>query len=321
MLGLLGPFGRTVTLPGASSAPGLERHLDDIAIELALQARPPLTVGRELPGLSPYAWGAPEDELLGLLHKRDPFALISCIPPQACISSAVSLVAETPWMNTSLAPPSVDELASPWISRCPENDAREQAQLFDAALELLHCRRPLLVRTGEPFADLHLEWWKQAAAARGTPVVAEHIRPAAATDLGPLIDKLRTQAADVLLCWSDARSTAELVSRLRSAGVDVPVLASAEVGGDAFLEAVGPAPGVVLAPRPCRHWLDAAGRQRFAGHYPRMAPQTVSWASFDAASHLLEALQETGLERESLRSVLQDMRHLQLARLEDRHWR
>jgi ABC-type branched-subunit amino acid transport system substrate-binding protein len=337
VLGILGPFGRTVSLPGAPASPDSGPRIDDIAVELAMQAAaakrpaaagPPLEVRRELPGLSPYAWGTPEDELLGLLRKHDPLALIGYIAPQGCISSATSLVTETPWINTSLAPPSTDELASPWIFRCPSNDACEQARLLDQVFELLHCRRPLMLRSGEPFADLHLEWWKAEAAARRAPVVAELALPAPGGDLAPLLSKLRGVSFDALLTWSDARSSAELVRRLREEGIAQPVLASAEVVCAAFLERVAADPGLVLAPEPCAHLLDLGGRLRFTTHYRPAGtpiavppgPSPLAWVSYDAACHVLEALEKGGVERESLRRILQDMRHARLARVVDGRW-
>ncbi|MBI5364716.1 MAG: hypothetical protein HZA53_16190 [Planctomycetes bacterium] len=336
---VLGPFlRRTVALPG--DAGGVNRHMrvDPSAADAAFRAhaasrssggRPPVVVQSEFLGLSPYAWGTPEDEVITQRRKHEPVAWIGTIEPGDRVACALSLLEERPWIDPALTEPAPEELASPWIFRCPSQDPLRQRRLLERCFAELACKRPLLLRDGDPYDDLHVEWWKSAAEQRGTPVVAELQLSEVLKVPGALESLSQAHGFDVVLCWTDATASGELVRYMRARGLEQPVLASDAVVSSVFLERAGGAPGRVLAPRPCPHREHENGGASAAGHryaadgmQTAMAQASTTYrAVYAATGHLLDALNRSGPNRMELRRNLEERRELELVRLEGGRWR
>ncbi len=337
VLELLGPISRTVFLPGTHEPGSSRARADFDAAQLAAdglcagassRARRSVEIRQESTGFYPYAWGTPEDEIVDVLRKHAPAAFVGCIEPGQRVSSAVTLFTEIPFVNTSLLPPALHEQASPWIFRCRIDDPREEARVMDFVLDSLDCRRPAILRTGDAFADMHLDAWKARALERGSPPVAEVSAAPEGQDPSDLVSELRASDADVLLTWCDERTTADLVRQMREQGIHVPVVGSDRIVVASFLARAGGNAGLVVAPQPCPHRLDAAAEAQFvegyaSGRYAkgvRGGPPPSAWATYHAVRHVVEAADVGGVEPGALRRALQERSRCRIARVVAGHW-
>ena len=330
-LGLLCGFQRTVVLPGAHLGSFMGDRPDDYAAQLAAEAgqrghagapHEAVEIARYLPGMKRYAWGTQDDEFIDVVRGYAPVALVGCIGPGQRVSAAVAANIEIPFVNTSLATPSADQRANPWLFHCPTDDPRLQAELLDYVFDELGCTRPVIVRTGDPDSDQHLDWWRDRAQQRRHPAVAELQMKRGGQDLSALVSSLQALDFDVLLTWSGEGRTAALVRQLRERGLQQLVVGSDTIVSAEFLRMVGGDPGSVVALQPCAHRLDQAGLVRFVVAYGAREPSSkeaggpppMACVTYDAVRHVIEAIERGGVEREPLRDALQEMGRLRIAR-------
>jgi hypothetical protein len=115
--------------------------------------------------------------------------------------------------------------------------------------------------------------------------------------------------------------------RLRAAGLNALFVGGDRIVKREFITLAGPDPGPVIALGPCPH-LDSAEevapgdtddlRRRLG--LSRLPASPHATRSFEAAEHLLAAIERGGPERQAIREALREMEQVTLARLEDGAW-
>ncbi len=130
-------------------------------------------------------------------------------------------------------------------------------------------------------------------------------------DLAPALARMRREKVQAVLTWSDARTSALLLRRMREQG-----LRAAFVGGDGIVndEFAGLAPraaGAVLAAAACAH----------SDPKSTAMPSSPGDHSYLATAHLLAAIEVAGPGRKAVREELQRKRRDTVARFEGGVWR
>ena len=333
-IGVLGPFTRPVSLPGASSpwpTPPVDRGAVARAVERAndRRTRPDrvFALVDNVVSFMRYGWVTAQDSFAMLRDEYHAHGLVGYIGPDAFMDNAVASRTEVPVVNIAPTDPTLDESLNPWVFRCGENDPRLQLRLLDFVFDSLGRSRPALLRTPGEETEARLERWSRHSAARGHAPVAELEWKPGDAELPARIEELRRSRADVVLTWADARQTAALVRELRAAGLTHLVVGSDRVIGSEFVELAGPEPGSVIALSRCPH-LDLAGdaaardeeAMRRRPDIARKPALPQAGRSLDAAAHLAVAIELAGTEREAIRRMLDAMSRLRVARLEDGAW-
>jgi len=335
-VGVLGPFTRPISLPGASS-PWPTPPVDRVAVARALarandrQTRPDqtLVLAENVVTFTKYGWITPQDSFAMLRDRYHVHGLIGLIEPNARMDTAVALRTEVPVVNIATTDPTLDESLNPWIFRCGENDSRWQLRLLDFVFDSLGRERPAVLRTPGAENEARLDRWIRHAGTRDRVPVAKLDCNPDDDDLSEQIETLRRSRADVVLTWADARSTATLVRRLRAAGLTQLVVGSDRIATREFVELVGPDPGPVIALSRCPH-IEVAGDvtaldEEVRRRRPGLARKPVlpqSGPSFTAAAHLAVAIEIAGPEPEpeAVRQTLAEMGRPRVAQLRDGVW-
>jgi hypothetical protein len=335
-IGVLRALTKPIARPGADSpfpANAVDRRSVARAVERASTRRrsrgqPEFTLLEKLYTFARYGWGTPQDSFSILRGLHDVRGFIGYIGPDARMHTVMALRTEVPVINIAPTEPTIDETTNPWIFRCGSNDPRRHRMLLDFVLDVMGRSRLAVVQTPGPETRVHLDRWADHARARGHTPVAELESDPESADLAPLFEDLRRSRADVVLTWSDARSAAGLLRKMRSAGLGQLFVGSDLIVNPEFVSLAGPDPGRVIAFARCPHFKVADDVARTAREAPRSLPgvprlEALPHAdrSVRAAAHLLAAIELAGPEPEAIRGRLCEMDKVKLAILEDGAWR
>jgi hypothetical protein len=112
------------------------------------------------------------------------------------------------------------------------------------------------------------------------------------------------------LTWSDAQATSALLDGMRKAALHAALAGGPSIVNDEFARSAPLDAGTVLAVAPCSH-AEAAGGP---------PPESLHDRSYEAAAHLLAAVEIAGRDREAVRGELQRLRSQAVARLKNGVW-
>lgn len=336
-IAVIGPMKKLVGLPG-EHAPGAVRRIyaDRLAVQLAIRlanerggyrGEIPFTLATSPKGYDRYGWGTPEDDYHMYAYDDEVLGLVARFTPDCQTDSAVALHTEVPVVNAARSPAALPEEINPWVFRCRSYDARYHELLLDYVVDELGRTRIAILRTAGGPAQWHLDQWSRHARRRGLAPVADLFLNPKARHLAPQLRALKQAKPDVVLTWSGAQLSAEILRLLRDEGLSSLFVGCGEIVCDSFTDAAGEEPGRVIAAYPCNHDSAEAVAEEFAKQ-PAKRPSAMrkprlpveAHSSFDAASHLLEAINIAGLDRRAIRRTLRDMDEAALARLVDGRW-
>jgi len=335
-----GPITRTIRLSGAPSHKQPSRAIPDtlsiqIAVEQANQigghrGQKPFDATYGTHGYAHYAWGLPEDDLT-LFARRPIFGVLASLRPEDRIATAVALRMELPVVNVDGTPSSIEEEASSWIFRCRTHDARQHDYVIDYLRTKLGRTRYAVLRTPGAMTDQHLDLWKRSIEQGGVvggQVVADIAYLPGVDQLSVALDKLQRAAPDTVLTWADSATSAKILRAVRDRGLTSVFVGSDLIVCDGFTESAGPGLGPVVAPNPCPHRRNREAAAHFDEVYTRQnspsrerrPPRADAYRTYDAARHLLLAVNIAGLDRKAVREVLAKMGEPSVAILQDGIW-
>ncbi|MHC4209373.1 MAG: ABC transporter substrate-binding protein [Planctomycetota bacterium] len=330
-IGVITPRARAINVPGkpAGGAPDQVRF-DSMAVSLAIEqanarggyrGRIPFALGQGPQGwFRGWGWTTAEDDFPNLAQQRDIVGMVAYVGSASRLTTAVVLRTEIPVVNFAPAPATVDELINPWIFRCRVNEPQRHRLLLDYIFDHLGCARLGVLRDTGALDQAPVHWWVSEAGTRGQPVVADLRCDPGTEELDAVLRALEAGGADVVLTWSDAPRSAAILRAMRRAGMSQVFIGSHEIMSDEFAALAGSEPGSVLALCPPARRTDHAAAARFADDYMqrfKRPPRPDAFGVFQAANHLMEAINIGGPDREAVRRALADMsRDLE----GERHW-
>jgi len=322
---IYGPRNRTVALPGQKpGVPTESARPDLLAVEISIDRAnsrggyrdsEPFSLVKVSAGYDRYGWGLPEDDIVVFSRDRRVMGIVGHLVPDQRIADAVVLRTGLPWVNVA---PTIDKgeppgEANPWVFHCYGDEPARHRMLLDHTLDALGHKRLALLRTVGRETAARLDWWSSHADKRGRPVVAELEWSGGGGDHGETLAALRAARADVVVTWTDKGTTADIVRRIRAAGLSQPVVVSSACVADDFAALVGVDPGELIALDPTASEPVGRGNESFAENYVerdprrRARPSAHAHRSFAATEHLLHAVNTAGPDRVAVRRTLEVM--------------
>ncbi len=272
---------------------------------------------------SGWGWTTPEDDFPALAQQPNVWGIVGYLGPASRITTAVALRTELPLVNVARTAPTIDETINPWIFRCPGNDPDRQKKLLDYIFDQRGYTGVAVLRTPGAQTRAHLDQWvRRARDIKRIRLVDIPYDPESGR-LGPVLEAIRRGQAEVVLTWCDADLSAVILRQMRQAGMTPLFVGSEHIVTDEFVRLVGADPGPIIALWDCSAGDDESERARFAEGYEarfKRSPKPEAFRSYDAARHLLRAIDLAGLDREAIRRTLQGMSTACVARLEDGRW-
>jgi branched-chain amino acid transport system substrate-binding protein len=339
-IAVLAPMTKLIGLPGAQSPNARAwASADRLAVQLAVKhvnerggfsrSQAPFVLASNPKGYARYGWGLPEDDLSAYALEHGVFGLVGRLSPEDRLTSFVTWRTEVPLINAATTTVAFPERINPQVFRCPSNDPQRHELVLDYVFNRLGISRVAILRSASGIAQVHLDWWSRHARRRGHQPVADVFLNPDATDLGPQLRALQRAKPEAVLTWCDARMSAGMLRLLHKVGLRPVFVGSGQIICEAFVRLAGEDPGEVIAVHGCDHQQDGDAAARFAEAYTRQHPRLPAngrpppeaYFSYDAARHLMEAINLAGLDREAIREALIEMDDAVLARLEDGEWK
>jgi ABC-type branched-subunit amino acid transport system substrate-binding protein len=332
-IAVLSPPSKTVLLPGEGPQPIARLGRVDVsAVQLAVQqgnaaggyrGRVPFSLSHDRYGYARWGWNMPEDELVALTLGGNVRGMVGYLGPGSTFVTAGLLQTEVPLINAAPTAPTADETVNPWVSRCPGDDPVRHRRLLDYLFRELGFTRLAVLRTPGPAAQTHLNLYTRYARAAGHPPVADLPCDPASADLGSVLDAIRRSDAQAVLTWCDPQPAAAVLRQMRRRKMPQLFVGSEHLVRSDFAALVEEEPGPVIALWSCSLRSDAAQAARFAEQYRSVngrPPRPGALGSYDAAVHLLQAIELAGLEREDIARTLRDMETAYWAVLREGRW-
>ncbi|UCE61681.1 MAG: ABC transporter substrate-binding protein [Phycisphaerales bacterium] len=322
-LGVLGPRARPIALPGGNRRQrGDARRPDPLAVQYAVdKANTSGSHGRSrfdleygVGGYRRYGWHSPEDDFTTFLYEDQAAAAIAYLGPEYVYRSAAAFYTELPVINVAAVAESKEDnlIDNPWVFRCFGDEPRQHRLLLDYVFDELGYTRLAALRTPTRVTQRHLNWWASHADARGHPLVADIPHSDDAQELDDVLDAIRRSGCEALLTWTDAKTTASVVRRMRDLGMRQLVVGGRSIVNDLFARSVGDDHGQVIALFPARRLAQSEAMSDFSDYYTQrnvrggtpIGPGPDAHSSLDAANHLIEAINTVGRDREAIRRQL-----------------
>jgi branched-chain amino acid transport system substrate-binding protein len=332
-VGVLSPASQTIFLPGQGVRPPAAPDQVDIpAVQLAVEqanarggylGQVPYELITDVYGYARYGWNLPEDDFVTLAYQARVWGIVAGLGSDRRLAGVTALRTEVPVVNVAATPATVDESVNPWVFRCPGDDPQRQHKLLVHILRQLGHTRLAVLRTPGRAAQTHLDRWAHYARDQEHPLVADIPWDSSRDDLGPALEALQRCRAEVVLTWCDAETAAAILRRLRAAGMAQLFVGNERMVTDEFVRLVGGNPGPVVALGGCSAAEDEEEAARFAESYEarfKRRPRPEAFRSYDAARHLLQAINLAGLERDAIRRTLRDMSTAFMVRLDEGRW-
>lgn len=320
-IAVLRPGNKVIAVPG-SETPGPKRlgYLDRLAVNLAIEqanagggyrGRIPfgLTTGPE-GAFRGWGWTRPEDDLSTLSQRSDVWGIVGHLGSDSRMTSAAILKSEVPLVNIGIAPATIDEDINPWVFRCRGDEPQQLRSLLDHVFDRVGHTRIALLRTPGHESETHIEWWRSHAQRSGHPAVADLSFDPHRDDLDSRLSDVRQSGAQVLMMWCDPQLSAVILRRMRAIGMSQMFVGSHQIVSGEFLKLTGEDPGAVIAAWPLASRWNRRAAGRFSEDYTarfHRRPALHAYPLYEAAKHLLEAINVAGLNREAVRETLREM--------------
>ncbi|MDO8631637.1 MAG: ABC transporter substrate-binding protein [Phycisphaerales bacterium] len=290
-------------------------------------------------GYANYGWSLPEDDLIVFADNPNVLGLVAHAPRNLAITDTAIAYVELPVVSTASDQES-DEMGdskNPWVFRCRGDEPARHRLLVDYLVEKRQCTRLAIITTNSDDSLSPISWWLSYARTLKLPTPLElSWDPAKLDQFGIVVKALRDSDTQAILTWCDARVASLLLRRIRAAGLDQLYITDPDIMADPIMVDEGAGMGDVMtmiASTSLEHsdgarsmrsvdYLEepvANGSTRVLSEFTRKyaeqsatggkraAPDANARRSFDAADHLLAAVNLAGADRDEVRQTLASM--------------
>jgi branched-chain amino acid transport system substrate-binding protein len=177
-----------------------------------------------------------------------------------------------------------------------EVQGRAGAKLIGEGLGL---KRVVLITLNNDFGKSLANGFKEAAPDFGIEIVAEYEYAIADRQFGPIVAKVKDDAPEAIYASGYFFTAGPLVSQLRAAGVDVPVIGQEGYDSAKFIEIAGPAAEGVIITTSLDRDSDSAEAQAFIEQFEAKAgfpADMVAASAHTAVKVAIAALRAAGTE-------------------------
>jgi ABC-type branched-subunit amino acid transport system substrate-binding protein len=315
-----------------------------IALEFAnasggFRGTQPFHLATAISGYANYGWSLPEDDLIVFADNPNVLGLVAHAPRDLAITDTAIAYMDLPVVSAAPDQESIelDDSRNPWVFRCRGDEPARHRLLLDYLVEKRHCTRLAIITTNSNDSRSPISWWSSYARTLKLPTPLElSWDPAKPEQLDAVVKALRDSDTQAVLTWCDARSASPLLRRIRAAGLDQLYVADPDIMADPFIVDGGAGVGDVMTmiASSSLEQSDGARSKRSAGYLEepvangstrvlseftrkyaeqnatgerRAAPDANARRSFDAADHLLAAVNLAGADRDDVRQTLAAM--------------
>ena len=203
--------------------------------------------------------------------------------------------AQIPYVTAYTIDPSVTE-AGDYIFRVTmmgEVQGKGGAKLISN----LGAKRVSLITLKNDFGKALAEGFKEAAPKFDLDIVSEYEYGLPDRQFGPLIAKLKADKPDAIYASGYYFTAGPLISQMRAAGINVPVIGQQGYDTDKFIEIAGPAAEGIIISTPLDRDSESPVTQEFLKSFKAKAgfgADMVSAAAYSATTILIDGLRKTG---------------------------
>lgn len=253
-----------------------------------------------------------------LIDEEKVFAIIG--PSTSGETMAIKNIAEggkTILLSCAAAEVIVNPVA-PHVFKVAPKDSFAVDMIFEQ-MKKLGISRIGLLSSNTGFGKAGKEQVEKLAPSHGIQIVANEVYDKAATDLTAEVTKLKAAHIQAVLNWSIEPAQAIVLKNVRQIGLAVPVFQShgfaniqyAKAAGDAAEGVIFPASRIVIADTlPAKHpqkIVVQAYKKAYESKYKEDV-STFGGHAYDALMILVRAIKEKGLNREGVRTAIENMK-------------
>lgn len=169
-------------------------------------------------------------------------------------------------------------------------------------------KRAVIITLKNDFGKSLAAGFKEAAGKYGVEIVAEYEYSIKDRQFGPIVSKLRADKPDVIYASGYFFTAGPLVSQLRAAGIDVPVIGQEGYDSQKFIDIAGPASEGTIITTSLDRDSDAAETRDFISAYEAATGQKsdmVAASAHTAIKVLAAALKSAGsTDRAAIRNAI-----------------
>jgi branched-chain amino acid transport system substrate-binding protein len=213
----------------------------------------------------------------------------------------------TPYISAYAVHPDITR-AGPFVFRTSfvgDVQGRAGAKLIG---EVLGKKRVALITLNNDFGKSLAAGFKEKAAAFGIEITGEYDYGIKDREFGPIVSKVKSDAPDAIYASGYFFTAGPLVSQIRAAGIEVPIIGQEGYDGQKFIEIAGPASeGVLITTSLNRDSTDATTRAFIDGFQAATgnAADMVAASAHTAVLVMSEALKKAGgTDKDALRQAI-----------------
>ena len=308
-IGLLTPLQRShEAYLGQDILRGVQLALQEANASGGYQDKPFELVVRNDTGL----WGASANEVVDLAYKQKVRLIIGTVDgANTHIAIRVALKIEIPMINVGDLDPTLVETQIPWVFRVVPDDRQQAYTLAFYLFRQLGLKRVAVVRANNRYGRFGVAEFLRGSVRlkRAAPIEInyeldwERSNP----DFVAQIERLRAVGPEAVVLWADAQPAAQLLQRMRAAGLSMPVFACDRVVHPTFLTAAGPAAEGLVAVTPFNPEADLPALRAFRARYRERfgaPPSSYAAHAYDGAWLGVQAIRQAGLNWARIRDAL-----------------
>ncbi len=206
----------------------------------------------------------------------------------------------------------------PYVFKVAPKDSYAAEMIF-RQMKKMGVRRVGLLSSNTGFGKAGKEQVEKLAPAAGIEIVASEVYDKAATDLTAEVTKLKAANVEAILNWSIEPAQSIVIKNARQIGMKVPIFQSHGFANVQYAKAAGAAAEGVMFPASrivVAESLAASDRQKPVvaaykqGYESRFKEDVSTFGghAHDALGILVRAVKEAGLDREKVRSAVENMK-------------
>ncbi len=205
-----------------------------------------------------------------------------------------------------------------YVFKTPQKDSFAARKIF-MQMQKMGIKRIGVVVGNTGFGKAGKAQLEKLAPEYGIQIVISEVYDKKATDLTPLVTKLKAKGVEAVVNWSIVPAQSIIAKNMRQVGLNVPLFQSHGFGNIKYVKAAGAAAEGIIFP---------AGRLLVAEQLPDDHPQkavlmkykrdyesrfkeeasTFGGHAYDAFMILVEAIKKAGFDRERVRDAIENMK-------------
>jgi branched-chain amino acid transport system substrate-binding protein len=203
-----------------------------------------------------------------------------------------------------------------WVFKTPQKDSHAAVRIFEQ-MKRMKISRIGVLTSNTGFGKAGKEQLEKLAPDHGIQVVVSEVYDKAATDLTAEATKLKAAGVQAVVNWSIEPAQSIVIKNVRQIGLAVPIFQSHGFGNVQYVKAAGAAAEGVMFPAsrilvadvlPETHPQKAvlvAYKKAYESRFGEEASAFGGYA-YDAFGALAHAIREAGLDREKVRTALEN---------------